>query len=128
MTDGTFDFLGRGVKRITPVGSRETCNPAPEDTDEDWLILVHEGRLRNVTARLEEAGYTVDGHDRYDTTETSGFVSWRSGEVNVIVTEDPEFHDRFVAATSIAKRLNLLSKSDRVALFQAVLYGRADQV
>lgn len=45
------------------------------------------------------------------------------GDVNLIVTQDNKFYDRFMAATSVAKRLNLLDKADRIALFQAVLYG-----
>ena len=31
--------------------------------------------------------------------------------------------DRFMVATRLAKRFNLQAKADRVALFQAVLYG-----
>jgi hypothetical protein len=52
------------------------------------------------------------------------FNSWRGPNAqNLIVTDDLEWHRRFVAATSIAKRLNLMAKADRIALFQAVLYG-----
>jgi len=53
------------------------------------------------------------------------FSSYVKKEVNLIVTEDPKFFDKFMAATSVAKRLNLLSKEDRIALFQAVLYGNS---
>ena len=43
--------------------------------------------------------------------------------VNLIVTRNDTFFNRFMAASSVAKRLNLLDKADRVAVFQAVLYG-----
>lgn len=44
---------------------------------------------------------------------------------NLIITSSQVFHQRFLAASSVAKRLNLLEKSDRIALFQAVLYGNS---
>lgn len=47
----------------------------------------------------------------------------RRGNINVIVTPEMEFFDRFMAATELARRFNLMEKVDRIALFQAVLYG-----
>lgn len=55
-----------------------------------------------------------------------GFVSLREpdfGDLNLIVTEDKEFFSKFMAATQIARRLNVLDKGDRIALFRAVLFG-----
>lgn len=76
------------------VGSRITCDPAPIDTDQDYLAQV-----------------------------PMSFQSFTLGKLNLIITFDPEFYRRFLAATGMAKHLNLLSKDDRVMLFQAVLYG-----
>jgi hypothetical protein len=56
--------------------------------------------------------------------ERNVFVSLRSGDVNLIVTSDARFAARFLVATRLATQLNLLNKNDRVALFQAVLYGK----
>lgn len=38
-----------------------------------------------------------------------------------------DIYDRFIAATAVAKRLNLLDKADRIALFQAVLYANGGE-
>lgn len=110
---------GYGAQAI-PVGSRVTCNPAPSDTDEDWLALVYS----DPAERLREAGFTQDGSPEFYTgNDNGGFRSWRRGDLNIVTTADREFFERFVTATDLAKRFNLLDKGDRIALFQAVLYG-----
>jgi hypothetical protein len=104
----------------TPVGSRVTCNPAPTDTDEDWLILVRK-RVPEILSRLD---FEMDtGRAHYEPSEGQ-FNSWRRDDLNLIVTDDGRFYEKFSIATDLAKRFNLLHKRDRVALFQAVLYGR----
>jgi hypothetical protein len=117
-----------GLISATLVGSRVTCSPPPADTDLDVLVLVGEDQWDEAQAFLVANGY---GHDGSDISDKLGFVSdscfksYSLGEVNIIVTHDGDFHDRFLAASSVAKRLNLLQKADRVALFQAVLYGNS---
>ena len=102
------------------VGSRVTCNPAPVDTDRDWLVLIKPGAEK----LLPENGFSQDGSPQFYTgNDNGGFRSWRKGELNVITTPDNEFFQRFITATALAKRFNLLNKQDRIALFQAVLYG-----
>lgn len=111
--------------KCEPVGSRVTCNPPPTDTDSDFLILVSEENWLPLIYTLELLGMTLDGSrpdDPINDNETY-FQSYSVGNVNLILTKSNVFYDRFMAATSVAKRLNLLNKSDRVALFQAVLYG-----
>ncbi len=131
--------------KLAEVGSRVTCNPAPTDTDQDILVLVPSHtftelqglRDEQFNAELYRLISLVDGAKadamtarsrasdvgNTKTAETSPFVSFRDGELNYIVTKSAEFYRRFWAATTVAKRLNLLDKADRVALFQAVLYG-----
>ena len=110
-----------------PVGSRVTCNPPPLDTDVDTLALVTDPRgmvdaIQCVTTDAE--GYTFDGSIIEDPTQqTLRFVSLKKGNDNIILTGCPEFAKRFMAATFVAKSLNLLNKSARIRLFQAVLYG-----
>lgn len=111
------------------VGSRETCNPPPKDTDQDVLVLTKPGVCPVIT-RLFEHDFEIDGsrvEDASDHLRSEGtFQSFSKGDLNFIITCDPTFYARFMAATSIAKRLNLLDKADRIALFQAVLYGNPD--
>ena len=103
-----------------PVGSRVTCDPAPTDTDEDWLVLVREVPVE----KLQEAGFSQEGTPEFYTgNDAGGFRSWRKGEINLITTQSDEFFRLFLTATYLAKRFNLLRKQDRIALFQAILYG-----
>ncbi len=107
---------------VERVGSRVTCSPAPTDTDEDFLCLVPEkdGGLEALSAH----GFKQDGQPEFYTgNDNGGFRSFRKDDVNVITTNDRDFFMLFLTATHLAKRFNLLKKADRIALFQAVLYG-----
>lgn len=111
-------------ERFEPVGSRVTCDPAPLDTDEDWLALM----LTDRSASLAEMGFECAGPEEFYTESGEGeFRSWRRGVTNLIVTPDETFYQRFLLASGLAKRFNLLRKADRIALFQAVLYGAKAQ-
>lgn len=116
--------------QITAVGSRVTCEPAPSGTDQDWLVLVSANGYTDFAAALLAAGWEVGGSmipaDVDYTPVGDRFNSFTKGEDNIIATASPDFHRKFLAASSIAKRLNLLKKADRIALFQAVLYGTVD--
>ncbi|MCD5994191.1 hypothetical protein KDX38_10820 [Pseudomonas sp. CDFA 602] len=113
------------------VGSRVTCDPAPTNTDQDVLVLTDLDLFENhLKPRLVEYDFENDGSDCGDISEYLGedeltFQSFSHGDLNLIVTFSDQFYRRFLAATSIAKMLNLMSKGQRIALFQAVLYGNA---
>lgn len=114
------EILGAQYRTSVAVGSRVTCNPAPVDTDEDWLVLTR----GDAVLALLDAGFGQDGSPQFYTgNDNGGFRSWRRGDLNLITTESSEFYDKFCTASDLAKRFNLLDKSDRIALFQAVLYG-----
>lgn len=115
-----LDIADIVILAAAPVGSRVTCDPAPLDTDEDWLVQV----IGNPEQAMLAAGFTQDGSPQFYTgNDAGGFRSWRFGDLNVITTEDRCFYELFLTATALAKRFNLLQKADRIALFQAVLYG-----
>lgn len=111
------------------VGSRVTCNPAPTDTDYDILVCVTAGDSAHYFVQgMKKAGFEVElgegyAEDALNSEESDRFQSYRYGDINLIVTVDEVFYMRFLAATSVCKRLNLLDKADRIALFQAVLYA-----
>lgn len=111
--------------RFEPVGSRVTCVPAPTDTDADYLLLVEDHSSFRIA--IGEFYFTMDGSEVVDSLtpldSADRFSSYSLGYINLIVTSDVVFFDKFMAATSVAKRLNLLDKQDRIVLFQAVLYG-----
>jgi hypothetical protein len=109
---------------FVPVGSRVTCNPAPTDTDEDWLVLTEDaGGFR---LAVLDAGYEIGGSSVLDSIHpldaADRFSSYMFCDVNLIVTQDPVFFGKFISATNMAKRFNLLEKHDRITLFQCALY------
>lgn len=129
MTDLTF-LQGKCVS-FERVGSRVTCDPAPTDTDLDVLVLATLDQWRDHLSplleaqRFEKGGSDCRDAGSYMAEVPLAFQSFTFGELNLIVTLDPEFYRRFLAATSVAKSLNLLKKQDRIDLFQAVLYGNS---
>lgn len=108
---------------IRPVGSRVTCNPAPTDTDIDYLVWAEDATdydALSVSDILQAACGDPEGGE-YDTM--SCFASYRVGNINFIVTYSGGFFRSFLAASAVCKRLNLMDKSDRIAVFRAVLYS-----
>lgn len=98
-----------------PTGSRYICNPPPQDTDNDTVILVN-GYYDWAQLLLNE-GWEDCG--QYD--QGGDFRAFRKGEENYIVTEEDNFFLSYVKATEGARALNLLDKDQRIALFQAIL-------
>lgn len=116
------------IKRIEPVGSRVTCNPAPTDTDEDFLVLVNGNDYQELLLELHEDGFEIGGSEVYSAEEyqlesTEGFQSFKKGITNYIITCNEEFFSKFMKATTICKTLNVLNKEDRIRVFQWELYG-----
>jgi len=87
----------------------------------DWDFLV-EGPAITIGAYLHEQGFEAEGNESYAGQERA-FTSWRKGDINFLVTSDPDFAARHRLATALMVRFNLQKKEDRVALFKAVLYG-----
>lgn len=116
--DSAIEAFSRLCKEFEPVGSRITVNPTPQNTDIDYLALL--GWFSDAEHVLKRSGFFLE--TRTDYGSMTHFRSWRKGDVNIIVTYRRSFFDAFMAATHVAKRLNLREKADRVALFQAVLY------
>ncbi len=105
------------------VGSRVTCRPAPTNTDQDYLVL-------DEMSSVEFSGWLIDqGFETttdFDYGEMAEFVSWRKGDINVIAAQSKDFWVKFLSASSVCKRLNLLRKPDRIAVFRSVLYNEID--
>lgn len=103
-------------------GSRVICDPAPTDTDEDWICLAID--YDRAIVGLEANGFKSEGKPEFYTGNNRGnFRSLRRGEINLILTDQIDFFNLFVSATELARRFNLVKKADRIALFQVVLYG-----
>ena len=120
-----FERLSDLQCEITPCGSRVTCDPVPEGADTDYLVLVRHRNLEKIAELLYDAGFRPEGGEHYqDLLVKNTFTSWRdAADTNIILTSDGDFVHKHHAATALCKRLNLLDKQDRIAAFQAVLYG-----
>lgn len=121
-------FCGR---QAVPCGSRVTCAPAPLDTDRDWLLHVPEAAWQGFVDALLADGWAIGGsaipNEVNELPPDARFNSFVKGEDNIIATCSLLFYQRFLAATEVSRRLNLLNKADRIALFQAVLYGNYEK-
>lgn len=107
------------------VGSRVTCPTFIAPKDYDVLCWVPE--RPPFVEKSEQEGFEIGGskptnHLSGD-NKTSPFTSLTKVDVNLIVTDDPQLYRLFLVATRLSARFNLTEKSDRIALFQAVLYG-----
>ena len=116
-----IEFGKEKILQMTQVGSTATCNPAPTDTDVDVLVLI-QGDMGHFEMLCKEAGMNHDGSEQYE-SDGSYFRSFRKDKLNLIFTNDPVFHRKFLCASALAKKFNLLNKEDRISLFKAVLYG-----
>jgi hypothetical protein len=125
MTKLSESALEEFVEKVEPTGSRVICNPPPMDTDEDFLVKLKPNvSLKFFEQQMQFEGFEGSSGDMYDLDETI-FVSLRKEEANLIVTTDQEFFDKMVVATAVAKRLNVMKKSDRIMLFNAIVRGEA---
>lgn len=103
-----------GVQKCELVGSRFICEPPPEDTDEDWLVLIDPMKAYKVYTHVEKMGYVVGGSVEVD----GEFNSYHKGEINLIITDIPFYFSRFLKGTQAAKLLGLRRKKDRVMLIE----------
>lgn len=125
MSEPDFGQLSQMWDSCDPVGSAVTCNPPVTNTDLDFLVLANDWQpfLSQALRDGWELSAYWESHDLLNAMETGGFVSLRKGNMNILLTACEDFKKKFLVATSLAKRFNLLNKKDRIALFQGVLYG-----
>lgn len=110
---------------VVPCGSQVTCNPPPVRSDHDYLVKIpsDDAKVAEFMGLATELGFDWEGSEHYQDA-ASVFMSWRSeANVNLIATRSDHFWNRHIAATAECKRLNLMDKADRIALFQLWLYG-----
>jgi hypothetical protein len=63
------EFISQDCLEIFATGSRVICNPAPTDTDQDYVVLVKLGLFWEVIESLADNGYDVGGSQVFDITE-----------------------------------------------------------
>lgn len=114
--DGVYDgFHG---------GSRVMCLPAPTDTDDDYVFLLHNDiELIELGNLLHNDGWRLGGSRAIHNEGNNIFYSWTKGELNVITTANFDWFCRMRTATRVCCVLNEPSKERRVMIFQAIVYG-----
>uniref|UniRef100_A0A6C0JWT4 Nucleotidyltransferase n=1 Tax=viral metagenome TaxID=1070528 RepID=A0A6C0JWT4_9ZZZZ len=107
---------------IYQTGSSVICDPPVLDTDIDYIICTPS--FSAFDKFVVDAGfrYTSNDEEGY-VLQNNGFFCYRRDNLNLIVTESNDWYLKWVAATKLAKKLNLLQKKDRIILFQYILYG-----
>lgn len=117
------EWIKLSCERIEPVGSRVTCSPPPTDTDQDWLCLLYPTMdMGDFCMVLSDNEW--DGDDSYT---GSLWESFKNGENNLLITKEVSYFNAFMAATAEAKRLNLMLKEDRIALFKKMMPEKEDK-
>ncbi len=96
-----------------PTGSLYICNPPPQGSDEDWVILSGSNVLF-IRHSLQEAGFRYD--DNYNFID-----SYRKNNLNLLVARSRIYYETFIEATELAKARNILGRNERVKLFCSVL-------
>lgn len=120
-----LDLLKDYDVSVNLTGSVYICDPAPKDTDTDYLVYFSESTdvVSDAVDEICALGWTKEGDDAYETLCETQFCSLRKEKVNLIVTNIKSFVKRHQSATAICKKLNLLKKEDRIMVFKAVLYN-----
>lgn len=125
LADQDIKWLTKNCKaEITPCGSRVTCNPPPTDTDTDYLVFIPSNAdMSRADAYFNTSGWKWEGDCEHYQIVANNFMSYRKGDVNFIVSKNPDFIKRHKVATYVCTTLNVMNKFHRVVIFQAVLYG-----
>ena len=125
LTDEEFQKLG--LIRWSLTGSQEICDPTPDYSDIDYICIAGQ-EIQEQVEEMERQGWTYEGNAPYrGGNNPSPFRSFRKGQFNLIVTEDDEFYHKFILATKVAKRINLLAREHRIDVFRAILYGEVHE-
>jgi hypothetical protein len=115
-----------GMLAFWRTGSSYTVDPPVEDTDVDVLVLVKSLHLADEL--IEKHGYeqclTEEAAQyRVETGFGDSWTAVRKGKVNLIIVEDLTLYARYVAATELAKTMNIKDKEERIKLFKLVKWG-----
>jgi hypothetical protein len=112
-----------GIIRTGQFGSLVVCDPVPPGADEDWLLQIDPHQANALEQYLIQAGF--DYISEYPMRYFASLKSYVHNPVlNFTVTTSEEQFDRCMLATRICKSLNLQNKADRIAVHEAIEYGR----
>lgn len=105
---------------IYRTGSNFICDPPVNNTDIDFVLFSK--APSKLLDYLCSKGFEANCRGDYPLEVDGFFVSMKKDKLNLIITDKYDFYIRFVKATDLAKKLNLLEKQQRITLFQYILY------
>jgi hypothetical protein len=109
------------ARRMLHVGSTRVCDPVPEDTDVDFMVLAPRFTPNRTRRVLMELGFREDHGTSLMPYSGSKFASWRHGNVNVVIVQSWKYFNRFRRATEVAEVSNMLDKTIRLNFFKQVM-------
>lgn len=112
------------VSQIAPTGSQVICNPKPDIKKSDFDVVVLVESQEKFREFVEEHRYIKESVDaNYDFSSAANEIPmacYRHQDINLIVTDSPEFFSCWVTATKICKKKNILDKEKRIELFDSI--------
>lgn len=110
-----FNFLDNNTINYQMYGSK-VISPSEPYNDIDYIALVEDVMAMNQKL-IKEQGFvqSSDYHGKY-------FISYRKGEINLVITQDSKFYDCTVLATRLAHSLGCKTKQERIIVFESVMH------
>ena len=109
-----------------PSGSAYIC-PTATYNDLDFVMHLEEAQVGTYRQLLLVDGWESCTAAEYPDRYESGWEAFRKGQWNLILCWNATQYLRWLAATELAKVLNLTAKEERAGLFQAVRDGVPEQ-
>ena len=123
MLKSIIDIPNELWEGIYQTGSSVICNPPVTDTDLDYVIYTNEETKLDIFLKCEGFKESCVDKAEYDLGD-NGFYCFRKENINLIVINDDKMYRKWIVATKLSKKLNLLKKEDRIILFQFILYNK----
>ncbi len=113
---------------IQPTGSRETKSGYTEYSDYDFVVLDESGRLKgDLRKRTETWKEGGSGNDHGEFVSFKSFLPISPAQLNLIITENKDYFNKWVVATDLIRKLDIKEKSQRIAVFDSIMNPEANK-
>ena len=103
---------------ITCVGSRTILGGFNSSSDYDFLVFIPDNKAHV----MERHGFRLETGGSHYEPSSGQFNSWRNDNLNIILTYNRTFANDYLGANALAVALGLKNRTERVLLFQSILY------
>jgi len=105
---------------LLPTGSRH-CGTHRPGSDYDYYCYIKPALRKAVADWLVERDWIYDSY--YYLSEDSSAARHKATNLNFILTETTEFHERWKVATALCYYRKPATRAERVKLFKTILYA-----